>query len=99
MTTPAAAQAAGMAAAENAADPRVLLAVDKVIADLNASGMPWSANDARAALPVTSSGLVGARIKAASMRRPREMEAVGLTRSDLPSTHLARITVWRGVAT
>lgn len=88
---------AGMAATENAADPRLILAVDKVIADLNATGQSWSANDARDRLPVTSHGLVGSRVKAASMRRPVEMVAVGWVASTLPSTHGKPVVIWKGV--
>jgi hypothetical protein len=87
----------GMETATNAADPRLVLMIDAKIAELNASGKPWSANDARDALPVVCSGLVGARVKAASMRVPREMVAVRRTRSTLLSTHGAFIVVWRGV--
>lgn len=90
---------AGMAATENAADPRLILAVDRVIAEHNATGMPWSANDIRDALPVVAGPLVGARVRAAAMRRPVEMEQVGMTRSSLRSTHAKPIAVWRGVAT
>lgn len=86
-----------MEAATNAADPRLVLMIDAKIAELNASGAEWSANDIRDALPVTCSGLVGARVKAASMRVPREMVAVRRTRSTLLSTHGAHIVVWRGV--
>jgi len=83
----------GMQTAENAADPRLILAIDKVIAELNASGMPWSANDAREAMPTVSSGLVGARVHAAALRKPAEMVRVGMTRS----TKRAWIAVWQGV--
>ena len=87
----------GMAAAEAAADPRLVLMVDAKIAEANASGMPWSANDIRADLPVVASALVGGRVRAAAMRRPREMRKVNMTRSDLPSTRHAWIAVWQGV--
>lgn len=96
MTTATQARDAGMAEAENAADPRLILAIDKVIAELNATGMPWSANDARDALPVVCSGLVGARVHAAAMRKPDEMRRVGMTRSTLLSTKSAWIAVWQG---
>lgn len=87
----------GMDAATNAADMRLVLAVDKVIAELNATGMPWSANDARAAMPVVSPGLIGARVKAATMRRPLEMTRVGWVTSDLVSTKAKPIGLYVGV--
>lgn len=96
-TAPTALRDAGMAAAEAAADPRVLLTVDKVIADAIASREPFSANTIRERLPVTSQGLVGARMNAASMRRPVEMVAVGEEPSNLPSTHGKPIAVWVAV--
>ena len=95
-TTPELARDAGMATAENAADPRLMLTVDRVIAEWAASGRPFSANDIRAALPASAGPLVGARIKAASMRRPTEIVAVGRTRSSLVSTHSKDIAVWQG---
>lgn len=87
----------GMTVATDHADPRLVLMIDAKIAELNASGKPWSANDLRDALPVVASALVGSRVKAASMRVPREMVAVRRTRSTLLSTHGAFIVVWRGV--
>jgi hypothetical protein len=88
----------GMAQAEAHADPRVILAIDAAIDRANASGEPWSANDIRDALPVTSRGLVGSRVRAAAMRRPAEMEQTGrFPKSNLPSTRSARVAEWRGV--
>ena len=87
---------AGMEQTTNAADPRLILAVDKVIADHNATGKPWSANDIRDALPVVAGPLVGARVRAAAMRKPTEMTQVGWTRSSLRSTHAKPIAVWQG---
>jgi predicted house-cleaning NTP pyrophosphatase (Maf/HAM1 superfamily) len=86
-----------MQAASDHTDARLVLTVDKVIADLNASGKPWSVNDARDALPVACSGLVGARVKAASMRRPVEMVKVGEEPSTLRSTHAKGVARWIGV--
>lgn len=60
--------------------------------------MPWSANDLRDSLPVVAGSLIGARVRAAAMRKPVEMVKVGLTRSSLRSTHAKEIIVWRGVA-
>ena len=97
-TAPEQARDEGMSAAENAADPRMILMVDKVIADANASGERWSANDIRDRLPIAAGPLVGARVRAASMRKPREMVAVGRTRSSLRSTHAKEILVWQGVS-
>jgi hypothetical protein len=87
----------GMQQAEDHADPRLKIMIDNAIADANASGREWSANDIRDRLPVVCSGLVGARVKAASMRKPVEMVAVGEVQSNLPTTKTKRITVWRGV--
>lgn len=88
----------GMDAAANAADSRIVAIIDSLIALENASGREWSANTIRDQLPTCSPGLVGARVKAASMRRPREMVSVGWVRSTLPSTHGKLIATWRGVA-
>lgn len=87
----------GIATAENAADPRVMLAIDKAIADANASGKAWSANDIRDQFPVSSQGLVGARVRAAAQRRPAEMTQIGTIRSNLKSTHTKPIAVWKGL--
>ena len=95
---PELARDAGMAQTTAAADPRLILAIDRVIAMHNASGLPWSANDIRDALPVTHGPLVGARVRAAAMRKPTEMKTVGQTRSTLRSTHAKWLTVWQGVA-
>ena len=97
MTAPTALRDAGMAEAEHAADPRLSLMIDRHIAAMNASGLEWSCNDIRDAFPVVSSGLVGARVRAAATRRPREMVPVGYTPSTLDSTHAHPIRTWRGV--
>lgn len=98
MTTPDALRDEGMAAVENASDPRVMLAIDAAIARANASGRPWSANDIRDELPVSHANLVGARVRAAAMRRPRQQVRVGYEPSTLPSTRGAMVAVWVGVA-
>ena len=90
--------AEGMANAEHAADPRVIVIIDALIEAANGSRKPWSANDIRDAVSVTSRGLVGARVNAAAMRRPRVMVKVGEEPSDLNSTHGKKIAVWVGVA-
>ena len=87
----------GMRQAEEHADPRVILAIDAAIDRANASGQPWSANDIRAELP-TAGPLIGARVRAAATRRPREMVRVGYVPSDLDSTHGHPIALWRGIA-
>ena len=89
--------AEGMDAAENAADARIVAIVDAEIARMNATGREWSCNDLHDRLPAGSSGLAGARVRAAALRKPREMVAVGWVASRLPSTHGAVIRVWRGV--
>ncbi len=86
----------GMAEVENATDPRLIAAVDLVIADFNASGIEWSANDLRDRCPTIRPGLLGARVKAATMRKPIEMRRVGWVLSDLPSTKSKPIGVYRG---
>lgn len=87
----------GMATATNAADPRVVLMVDKAIADANATREPWSCNDIRDAMPTVRPGVIGARVKAASLRRPTEMVKVGEVQSTLRSTKAKTIALWRGV--
>jgi hypothetical protein len=88
----------GMQQAEEHADPRVILAIDAAIARANATGNPWTVNDIREQFPVSSSGLVGARVRAAALRRPVEMEQTGrFPKSNLPSTRSARVAEWRGV--
>ena len=97
MTSPATLRDQGMAATEQAADPRLILMVDAKIAELNASGKTWSANDLRDLLPVVAGPLVGARVRAAATRRPVEMVRVGYVPSTLLSTHGHPVSVWRGV--
>jgi hypothetical protein len=91
-----AARDAGMALVEEHADPRAILHIDAVIGRWNASGRIWSANDIRDELPVADEHLVGARVRAASQRRPREMYPVGYTPSTLLSTHAHPIRTWQG---
>lgn len=91
------ARAAGIETAENAADPRLSLMIDMLIAAANATGDDWSANDIRDHVPVVGVGLVGARVRAALQRRPCEMVKVGNTPSTLESTHAKTIGVYRGV--
>ena len=47
----------GMQQAEDHADPRRKIMIDDAIAEANASGRDWSANDIRDRLPVVCSGL------------------------------------------
>ena len=88
----------GHACTTAAADPRLVLTVDRVIAEANATGKRWTADDIRDALPVVAGPLVGARIRAAALRKPREMRKVDMKRSALLSTRRAWIAVWQGVA-
>lgn len=97
-TTPTALRDLGHALTTQAADPRLVLAVDRAIAAANASGARWSSNDIRDALPTVAGPLVGARVRAAAMRKPEEMRKVGMTRSTLLSTRSAWIAVWQGVS-
>ena len=66
------------------------------IAEANATGKRWTADDIRDALPVVAGPLVGARIRAAALRKPREMRKVSMKRSALLSTRRAWIAVWQG---
>ena len=86
-----------MATARHAADPRISEVIDAHIADANATGEPWSANDIRDQMPAGNRGLVGDRVRAAALRRPVEMVQVGRTPSTLESTHAKDIGVWVGV--
>lgn len=94
---PQEARDAGMALAENAADSRLVAIVDQVIAEFNASGREWSANDIRDRLPAVNPPVIGARVKAAMMRRPMEMRRVGWVISDLESTKSKTIGEYRGI--
>lgn len=87
----------GMQQATDAEDPRLVLALDKAIAEANASGEVWSSNTLRDRFPAVNPKVLGARIKAASMRSPQEMRAVGRERSTLLSTHGAFVTRWKGI--
>lgn len=95
--TPEEARDQGIAQTTDHADPRLILTVDQKIAEFNATGMPWSANDLRDTLPVVNQPLVGARVRAAALRRPVEMIKVGETPSSLRSTHTKPVAVWQGV--
>lgn len=86
----------GMAQVEHNTDVRLILAVDAVIAQFNEDGTEWSANDVRDRMPVVPPALIGARVKAATMRRPIEMRRVGWVISDLPSTKSKPIGKYRG---
>lgn len=86
-----------MQAASDAADVRLVLTVDKVIAEAIASGQPFSSNTIRDRMPTVRPGLIGSRIKAASMRRPVEMVKVGEEPSTLRSTHAKSVCQWIGV--
>ena len=85
----------GMDAATNAADMRIVLAVDKVIADAIESGEPFSSNSIRHRMPTVRPGLIGARIKAASMRKEPRLVRVGEEPSTLKSTHAKPVAVWQ----
>lgn len=97
MTTSYALRDSGHACTTAAADPRLVLAVDRVIAEANASGKRWTADDIRDQLPVVAGPLVGARIRAAALRKPVEMRKVGMRPSDLRSARRAYVAIWQGV--
>lgn len=88
----------GIAQVENNADPRVILAIDAAIERAIAAGREFSANDIRDEFPVSDEHLVGARVRAAGVRkvdgRP-VLKAVGYVPSSLPSTHGHPIRLWR----
>lgn len=93
----AAAEAArdqGMTTATNAADARLVLTVDKVIAEAIESGQPFSSNTIRDRMPTVRPGLIGARIKAASMRKEPRLVCVGEEPSTLKSTHAKPVKRW-----
>lgn len=86
----------GIARAEQHADPRLIVMIDALIAEMNASGEAWSTNSLRDRLPANAGPLVGARVRAAATRRPVEQVRVGYVPSDLPSTHSHPIALWIG---
>lgn len=89
----------GMAAAEQAADPRLVLTIDQAIEKAIASGRRFSANDIRDQFPVVRSGLVGARMRSYAGRREDGhplMVKVGYTPSTSPETRNHEIKVWLG---
>ncbi|MGH3813446.1 MAG: hypothetical protein ACRDUV_13490, partial [Pseudonocardiaceae bacterium] len=65
----------GMARATAAADAKDIAVIDQAIDELNARGQPWSANELRDLLPEVRQPLIGARVRAAAMRK--RMRRVG----------------------
>ena len=98
-TTGHALRDSGHACTTAAADPRLVLTVDKVIAVACATGKRFCSDDIRDALPVVAGPLVGARIRAAALRRSREMKRGGAKPSALLSARRAYIAVWQGTQT
>jgi hypothetical protein len=89
----------GMATAEHAADPRIILAIDAAIEKAIASGRRFSANSIREDLPVSHAGLVGARMNSYANRKVDGhplMKRVGEAPSTLESTHYHPVRVWLG---
>jgi hypothetical protein len=84
----------GMTRTTEAAEAADLAVIDQAIRYLNATGAEWSANDLRSLLPEVRQPLIGARVRAAAMRK--EMTRVSYTPSTLASTHSHPIAVWRG---
>ncbi len=84
----------GMARTTEAADAADVAVIDQAIDHLNRRREPWSANDLRALLPEVRQPLIGARVRAAAMRK--RMRRVGYTPSTLESTHHHPIAVWIG---
>ena len=79
-----------------AADAQDVAVIDQAIDELNRRGEPWSANTLRPLLPEVRQPLIGARIRAAAMRK--EMRRVSYEPSTLPSTHSHPIAVWQGMS-
>ena len=97
MSAPEHLRDAGIAAAENAADPRLILAVDAAIEDLAAAGHPFSADDIRPLVPTLALPLVGGRVRSYLMRRnPQRLVCVGEIRSEWPPTHHKKIGLYVG---
>lgn len=94
-TLPEQARDNAIAAAETAADPALVAAVDAVIARWTTSGRKFSANTIRGEVPTPALHLVGGRLRAAALRRPVEIVAVDEIGSDLTSTHAKPIKVWQ----
>ena len=84
----------GMATATAAADMRLVATVDSVIADAIESGEPFSSNTIRDRMPTVRPGLIGARLKAASMRKEPRLVRVGEEPSTLKSTHAKPVARW-----
>ncbi|MDR7253746.1 hypothetical protein J2X46_002736 [Nocardioides sp. BE266] len=94
MTAATEARDAGMRLAEDGADPRLKIAVDKVIAEAIASGEPFSANSIRRLMPAVRSGLIGSRVHAAALRKEPRLVKVGEEASTLKSTHAKPVAIW-----
>lgn len=89
----------GIARAEAAADPRVILMIDAKIQAAIDAGRRFSANDIRDHFPVSDEHLVGARIRSFAARKVDGhpvMVKAGLIPSTLASTHCHEIKVWLG---
>lgn len=93
-TTPEALRDAGIAAAENATDPRWIIIVDSIIETAATTGNRFSADDIREHVPITALHLVGGRIRSFLMRK--EIVMVGEVRSTWPATHHKKIGVYVG---
>lgn len=94
MSTATEARDAGMRQAEDHADPRLILAIDKVIAEAIESGEPFSSNTIRHLFPTVRSGLVGSRVHAATLRKEPRLVKVGEEPSTLKSTHAKPVGIW-----
>lgn len=95
ITVARAARDEGMETAANAADMRLVLAVDQVIAEAIAAGEPFSSNTIRDRMPTVRSGLIGSRVKSASMRNEPRLACVGEELSTLKSTHAKPVCRWQ----
>lgn len=94
MTSPESLRDAGIAAAENAADPRWIVIVDAIIQDAAASGRSFSADDIRGQVPAVALHLVGGRVRSFLMRKL--IIPVGEVRSTWPATHHKKIGLYVG---
>lgn len=93
-----AARDAGMQQAEDHADRRLIVAIDAKIAEAIESGQPFSANTIRHRMPTVRSGLIGARVHAAALRKEPKLVKVGEEPSTLKSTHAKLIGIWRAAS-
>lgn len=90
---------AGTAVADQAADPRVIVAIDAKIQAAIDSGRRFSVNDIRHEFPVSAENLVGSRFRSFTYRRVDGhplMVRVGHTATTSAAGHAREVKVWLG---